>query len=411
MAEPWPEFSQEELPPEEGAYYPWQLEGERLLTLSRRHPYFLISRLLLPAAVLSVPLALAAFGLDFNGVATLYLFLGPGAVLLFLFFYWSWQHNYYALTDRRILHVEETPFIYQEHSEAELERVQDLRVTRPDWLSRLLGYGDLQIETAGTGGIIEFHGLPDAEGFARDVLQAKEGAVERRPSEEVGILAEPAPAARRPESPHRDASVWEYFVPRVRVEEGSKIVWRKHWYILLGRIVGPLAGLLIALEVGVGAALNLPLPWVGLLPRSTTIWAAIALASALALLILYHYADWRNDIYVLTEDRIIDIDKKPLMLREERREASLAMVQNVKYIIPGILSNLLNVGNVMIETAATEGEFTFDGVHDPRRVQGEIFARLEAYRQRERERERQARLEELRELLSAARPPEGEAPQ
>jgi len=163
----------------------------------------------------------------------------------------------------------------------------------------------------------------------------------------------------------------------------------------------PLVLLILVMEIGVAVFLGLPL--VSFLPRTSALLLCVTAASLSALFVLYRYEDWRNDIYVLTDDRIIDLEKKPLFLREERREASLAMIQNVRYLIPGIVHNLLNVGMVIIETAAAEGEFTFDWVHDPRRVQGEIFARVDLYREREKRREQEAQAAQLQKWLEAYR--------
>jgi len=112
-------------------------------------------------------------------------------------------------------------------------------------------------------------------------------------------------------------------------------------------------------------------------------------------LLWYRYEDWRNDIYQLTDDRIIDLKRLPLGLREERREASLAMIQDIGYEIPGIMANLLDYGNVVIETAGREAVFAFDWVHRPRSVQDEVFARMDAYRERERDQRRERRTHEL----------------
>jgi hypothetical protein len=201
----------------------------------------------------------------------------------------------------------------------------------------------------------------------------------------------------------------DYLFPRLRLEEDSQVTWRKHWYVLLRKTAGPLVLLVLILEIGGSVALGLPL--VSFLPRTSALVLCVTAASLSALFILYRYEDWRNDVYILTDDRIIDLEKKPLFLREERREASLAMIQDVKYLIPGIVYNLLNVGMVIIETAATEGEFTFDWVHDPRRVQEEIFARVDAYREREKRREQEAQAAQLKKWLEAYRKVEKEPPE
>jgi len=100
-------------------------------------------------------------------------------------------------------------------------------------------------------------------------------------------------------------------------------------------------------------------------------------------------------VYQLTDDRIIDVEKLPLGLREERREASLSMIQDIGYEIPGVIANLLDYGNVFIETAGREAVFTFSWVHEPRQVQQEVFARMDAFREREQQRQREQRADEL----------------
>jgi membrane protein YdbS with pleckstrin-like domain len=125
-------------------------------------------------------------------------------------------------------------------------------------------------------------------------------------------------------------------------------------------------------------------------------WTVLLLGVAVGLfLIWYRYEDWRNDIYQLTDERIIDVERLPLGLREERREASLSMIQDIGYEIPGPIANLLDYGNVVIETASREAVFTFSWVHHPRRVQEEVFARMDAYRERQKQGQRERRADEL----------------
>jgi hypothetical protein len=93
---------------------------------------------------------------------------------------------------------------------------------------------------------------------------------------------------------------------------------------------------------------------------------------------LWKFADWQNEIYQVTTTRIIDVEQKPLYVREERREASLGMIQNISLEIPGILGKLLNYGSVTIETAGAEA-FTFDYVKDPRGVQADISRRADRH--------------------------------
>jgi len=86
-------------------------------------------------------------------------------------------------------------------------------------------------------------------------------------------------------------------------------------------------------------------------------------------------------------------------MRSERREASLSVIQNVRFVIPHFGAAILGYGNVIIQTAG-KGDFTFDRVGNPGEVQAEIFRRIEAYRARERQREAAQRRQEMAEWFA-----------
>lgn len=382
--------------------FSWLHQDEVVLSFHRRHPYLLAVRLLLPAFLLTLPAAIWVFSpASFGRLLPLaYLFLGPLAALLFMWFYLDWQNDYYVVTDKRVVQVEKVMLLYEERNEAALGRIQNVTLLSPHALARLLGFANLVIETAGSRGKIVLTGLPQAERVREEILAQVERSRKEEPLLEEALVE---PQERTVVTRKRGLFplLLDYLFPRLRLEEDSQVTWRKHWYVLLRKTVAPLVLLIVVLEIGVAVALGLPL--VSFLPRTLALVLCVTAASLSALFILYRYEDWRNDIYVLTDDRIIDMERKPLFLREERREASLAMIQDVRYLIPGIVYNLLNVGMVIIETAATEGEFTFDWVHDPRRVQGEIFARVDAYREREKRREEETQAARLQKWLEAYR--------
>jgi hypothetical protein len=85
---------------------------------------------------------------------------------------------------------------------------------------------------------------------------------------------------------------------------------------------------------------------------------------------LYFYIDWRNDIYRITSDKLIDSMKKPLG-DEVTKSAPLANIQSLDYERKGIIGVLLNYGNVMVNVGTDK--LVFVGVHDPARVQADIF--------------------------------------
>ncbi|MER3458603.1 MAG: hypothetical protein C4309_08230 [Chloroflexota bacterium] len=129
--------------------------------------------------------------------------------------------------------------------------------------------------------------------------------------------------------------------------------------------------------------------------------AAYAVTAALLIgWILWKLEDWRNDVYQVTSQRVVDLKRRPFWLGEDRREAPLETVQNITYHIPGILARLLNTGTVIVQTAARTGDLQFDWVYDPAGVQQEIFRRMERFHQRRREEEARQRQAELSDWFS-----------
>lgn len=81
--------------------------------------------------------------------------------------------------------------------------------------------------------------------------------------------------------------------------------------------------------------------------------------------------DWRNDVYILTNDRIINQVRFPL-LYDQRTEARLDQVQNVRYH-QGFWGGILGFGDVIVETAGRTQAVVFLEVPNPQDIQRRIF--------------------------------------
>jgi uncharacterized membrane protein YdbT with pleckstrin-like domain len=81
--------------------------------------------------------------------------LGYAVFLVIPALWWAWQfadwqNDTYHITSTRIIDIDKRPFFgREERREADLERVQNITVTVPGPLGRLLRYGSVVIETAG----------------------------------------------------------------------------------------------------------------------------------------------------------------------------------------------------------------------------------------------------------------------
>ena len=165
-------------------------------------------------------------------------------------------------------------------------------------------------------------------------------------------------------------------------------MWRKHWLILIERIWQSLLAWVIVTGTVVLTLTN-ALGFTWLAPGLAWLIPAVLWLATTAWL-WWQYEDWANDLYIVTNDKVIDIERKPFGLSEQRREAGLDRIQNVEYEIPSIWANFLNYGNVLIKTAAADEGFTFDLVAHPRGVQREIMNRVSAFRASRQQREASA---------------------
>jgi uncharacterized membrane protein YdbT with pleckstrin-like domain len=142
--------------------------GERVVLLLRRHPFFILSRLALFVVLAMVPLIVGAIFFPFlssNNVLDVFLFI-CGAWYLFI-----WSAIFYALTmytldvwvvtDRRIIDSTQNGFFNRTTSELHLARIQDISVQVQGVVQTFLHFGDLQVQTAGAEEKFKFSQIPN----------------------------------------------------------------------------------------------------------------------------------------------------------------------------------------------------------------------------------------------------------
>ena len=140
----------------------------------------------------------------------------------------------------------------------------------------------------------------------------------------------------------------------------------------------------------------------GLIPEPVTL--ALVVLVALVLFIpfaawwWYEFEDWKNDIYLVTPDQIVDVSKKPFG-QETRKSAPLGNVLSLRYERPGLLGMMLNFGCVLATVAGQE--FRFEGVLDPVSVQNDIYRRMDAMNAKKAQAETAKRRDEMPALIGA----------
>jgi membrane protein YdbS with pleckstrin-like domain len=104
----------------------------------------------------------------------------------------AWWFTNYVLTTERI--VVRRGMIARTGTEIPLEQVTNVLFSQTVF-ERLIGYGDVVLEAAGSEGRSELHDIPDPEGFQHEVYVARE--LRTVPRRGDGRLAEPLEALER----------------------------------------------------------------------------------------------------------------------------------------------------------------------------------------------------------------------
>jgi hypothetical protein len=340
-------------------------------------------------------------------------------VAMFLWFLWMWQdwrNDDYIVTSKRIIHVERVlipPFPVERH-EIAIQAIREIKTTSQGLWTLLFHVMTLEIRTMGEG-IIRFPDLPNADYIREQILQTQKRAlsrieipgptlIRRRLAQELGReVKQVVPLASEPaeEPDHKRRSrlgFLEYFVPYTRIEGPDGITWRQHWFKMLGKVFVPVL-LFFGSVTLVVLSVRLSAPWLGL-PRWVWIVPSVLLLLFAIGWYLWRYEEWRNDVYIVTDSRIIDIEGSPFHLRQETRvEGTFDVIQDVTYDSPGIFFRLFQIGFVTIDTAAKENAYTFDWVSHPAEVQQEIFRRWTEYREKEKRAATERRHQEFLEWI------------
>ncbi len=396
--------------------FPGQLDDERVIIYERRHWYTIIKWTRRPFLVLLISSLIAwvvTTLLEPTSVLSLVFYCPP--ILSLIWLVWNaldWENDRYIVTDKRVIHIEKSYLTREKRDEAPIAMIQDVVVRMEGLMTNLLYFGDVTIQTAGTLGTIRFQGIRKPRKAQAQILALVSQVRAAMPAEEESQAiqdvrkmvgwAKPEP---KPLPPAAEELRWESKQPRraqisevikmmfftKRVFGENQIVWRKHWWALLKEMVSPVLTLVILLILWTAASLLFDF----------SLWFDVPLGISLVAIsgrITWRVIDWRNDLYVITDDRAIDIEKVPL-IREERREAGLDKIQDVRYLQEGFIAIRLDFGNVRLETAGGIEAFTFDSVPHPRQVQTEIFKRIDQFHKEAGRRAKEARENEFLDLL------------
>ena len=397
----------------------WLHEDEYVHVMTRRHPSIKWSKIIPPmvvgafATLISVFLQL--FWLPNKNIGWIALVFGLIACgLWFTWAYVDWKNDYFIVTNKRVVWIEKVALIYESRQEAPLRTIMSVGIHRSR-LGTLLGFGDVVVttyvgtirlrdiaHTEETASMIETYWRRSQSVNRREEARIMSQKLQERlnlaSDSEVAFVKEPLKnlsEAKEQELKEPGFFAWLFsgFV-RMRYEQDGAITYRKHWFILIKYLFLPFICAFVAVAVAVlrlGGKL-------AFLAITETLVLIILILFAVFLWMLYVYVDWRNDVFMVTLDQVIDLDRKPLG-KVRRRSAPLENVLSIEYERLGFWGFLFNFGTGYIVVG--NSRLSFDHVYNPAKVQEDIFYRMGERLEKVKQFEIEAERERFSEWIAA----------
>ena len=180
--------------------YPPKLinEGETLVLDLKPHWWFFWKHIVAGAVVLIVVVLWSStIGLD-NSFSKYFVAIG---ILVYAGFvvekYFAWTYTHFVLTDRRV--ISRSGIVSKRGTEIPLDRINNIDFHQRIW-ERVIGAGDLDIESAGKDGQSHFENVRHPDMVQQEIYRQMEVNARRQASwhADASIAARPAPAAAVP---------------------------------------------------------------------------------------------------------------------------------------------------------------------------------------------------------------------
>lgn len=153
------------------------------------------------------------------------------------------------------------------------------------------------------------------------------------------------------------------------LEPGEEVIreTRKHWFIFLLELL-PYA-VLALIPFVLPSLLALAPPLVPYAERLTFTGPAARTLLGVWLLLVWmgawgRFTRYYLNVWILTSQRIVTIKQRAFFNREVS-SLLLPQVQDVTSTVSGLILSLLNIGNIKVQSAGADIEFTMRGIPEP----------------------------------------------
>lgn len=386
-------------------HFDWVREDEVIYFFGRKHPILLWKAMIIPVILMMVLFGMFLLSSLSLAISPVIISAGLGAIVLIwgLWRWEDWRNDYYIVTNQRVVWIEKIIGIHDSRQEAPLGEILSVGAD-VDFIGQFLKYGDVNVRTfVGNIHLHYVHHPYQVRHIIEELWKRAQIVGTRAEKDELKMailerLKNPDPVEiKEKNEPEKEETRGRWYSPKkegnilkLRFEQGKTIIYRKHWVVLFKQagLPGVLTAIFFALLAYQG---------VGILIRQLEIVILNTFLLGVLFLIsifvfgwaVYQYIDWSNDTFQVTEDKIFDIDRKPLGAVKSR-SAPIENIHSTTYERKGILSYIFNYGTVYMEVGTAN--FVFEDVLNPAAVQQDIdnrrMARINKEKKNEQQKER-----------------------
>ena len=200
-----------------------------------------------------------------------------------------------------------------------------------------------------------------------DLYKSNETPAEEVVTKEEKGVAEERPIAKalRPEASEK--RLWSFYVKPNGVHFETQDPQEEIILLLRKHPVTNLWWIFVALLLLIAPSFFDSYSFLPFLPRGFHFVASLLWYLVTAAFILENFLSWFFNVYIVTDERIIDVDFHNLIYREIS-ETKIDKIQDVTFSMGGVMSAFFNYGNVVIQTAGTVPNFDFQAVPEPSTV-------------------------------------------
>ncbi len=363
-----------------------QRQDEEILLMTHRHwwsflrtawlPLLLMPAMWVGAVLLRIP--------TLSLILLLLSLLLPGVALVY--FYLEWRNDSVIVTDQRIIRINRTILaMFRQVTQVGMESVHEINFEIPSYdpFARLFRYGTVIVKTAGAQGNLELDFMPKPEQFQKLLIEDRQYLESRQAQRHHNMVRaelqrwmagdtsteEELRPSSTDESPKPIHGSNGYLSARIEMSNGD-IVYRKHMSVWAKHTAIPLLIVLAAL-----VALLLTFTIVS--PDLRIVTFPVGIVALLIGCLAYYWMDWdwRNDLYIISDDTITLVHKRPFFLQNLRDQILVERIDNVESISSGLFANLLRYGDVRMSLVGADEPKMFHRVSNPQAIQQEISRR------------------------------------